>query len=357
MKVSEEKYARRTVAFVAAMLAVVVWERLGKSFFSTLGMIALSFLIASVIASAARKISKKTGIPQGFWAGIIVVGLFLLLGAVLTAVAIRLVRECGDLLIWLSESGGEDGASLEASKIARKFLQSIPFFRNNEGAKIYFENITESLLRESVNAIGKRMAAVLAATLHATPRAAVGMFVFIMSTFYFSVDYYRIRAMIKNVLPQTVVKRVSVISERLSAALKGYAKAYFIIFLITFCQLFCGFLILKVKFAFLISLGIAAIDILPVLGSGIALVPWAAVSFYLHNNSLGTGLIVLYGIVTIVRQIAEPRIVGVGLGIHPLASLLCMFLGMSFFGVFGAVIGPFLAVAVREIFFCKTKKM
>ena len=357
MKKLREGYTRRTALLAVAILVAVIFGSLGKSFFSTLAIVAVSFCMASVISHASRKISKKTGVSYAACAGILTVGIFLILGAILTAVAIRLVRECGDLLIWLSENRGDDGSPFEPTKVVKNFLERIPFFKNNEGAKIYFENITESFLLESTELLGKRMAAILGSILHATPRAAVGTFVFIMSTFYFSVDYYRICARVKSIFPKSFIKGASVISEKLMRAIKGYAKAYFILFLITFCQLFCGLLILRVRFAFLISLGIAAIDIFPVLGSGIVLVPWAAVSFYFHSNRLGTGLLVLYGIVTIVRQIAEPRIVGEGLGIHPLASLLCMFLGMSVFGGFGAVIGPFLAVAVKELLFDKTKKI
>ena len=115
-------------------------------------------------------------------------------------------------------------------------------------------------------------------------------------------------------------------------------------------------MIFRVRFAFLISVCIAAIDIFPVVGSGLVLLPWAAAMLYFGNVRLGTGLMVLYGIVTVVRQIAEPRIVGDKLGIHPLASLLCMFLGMTVFGAVGVVIGPFFAVAVKELVFAKKCK-
>lgn len=348
---------KRILLLVGALLAMSALGLLGKSLLSTAGMVFTSFFLAALIASVSKKASKKTGIPYPPIAGILTVLLFLFIGGILAAVAVRLVRECGELVIWLSEHTGAEGSPLGFTSVVRGFFDRIAFFQNNEGAKAYFERLAESLIKESASALGKRMAAVLGSILHATPRAVMRIFVFIMSTFYFSVDYFRICEGIKRIIPKAVLIRLSAIWGILLRTLRGYMKAYFILFVITFCQLFAGLFILKVRFAFLISLGIAAIDIFPVLGSGIILVPWAVCSFCIHDSRLGTGLLVLYGIVTIVRQIAEPRIVGDGLGIHPLASLLCMFLGVSAFGILGAVIGPFVAVAVKELVFCKNKKM
>ena len=342
----------RVIPICAVVCGIAVIRGVGKSLFSTVIGIFMSFCIASFIAPLSQRLSKKTGIPRGLWAGILSLGVFLVLGAALIAIAIRLVRECGDMLLWLSDKSNEEGSALRMSNIINK----IPFFKSNEGARVYIEGVTTSFISESASLIGKRMAEILSAVLHATPRAAIGVFVFVMSTFYFSVDYYKICKSVGDALPQKLKKAARPIAKSLSAALKGYARAYFIIFLITFCQLFVGLMIFRVRFAFLISVCIAAIDIFPVVGSGLVLLPWAAAMLYFGNVRLGTGLMVLYGIVTVVRQIAEPRIVGDKLGIHPLASLLCMFLGMTFFGAVGVVIGPFFAVAVKELVFAKKCK-
>ena len=339
----------RVISICAVVCAAVAITGSGRSVFSVCLGICVSFSIASFIAPLSQKLSKKTGIPRGLWAGAISLCIFLVSGAALVAVAIRLVRECGDMLLWLSDKRGEAGSALRISNIINK----IPFLRNNEGARVYIEGVTTSFVSESASLIGKRMAKILGAVLHATPMAAISAFVFVMSTFYFSVDYCKICKVVGEALPQKLKKALRPIAKSLSAALKGYARAYFVIFLMTLCQVFVGLLILRVRFAFLIAVCVAAVDIFPVVGSGVILLPWAAAMIYFGNIRLGTGLIVLYGIVTVVRQIAEPKIVGDKLGIHPLASLLCMFFGMAVFGAFGAVIGPFFAVAVKELVFTK----
>lgn len=335
----------RVIPILVLICAIVVITGTGRSvFYMGIGVF-VSFCIASFIAPVSKKLSTRSGIPYGLWAGLLTAGLFLALGAALTVIAVRLVRECADMLLWLADKGGE-GYALRISEIINK----IPFLRNNEGARMYIESVTRSFVSESAALIGKRMAEILGTVLHATPRAVISMIVFVMSTFYFSVDYFKIRKSVRDALPQGLRMLVGRVKSSLSVALRGYARAYFFIFLVTLCQLLAGLLILRVRFAFLISVCIAAVDIFPVVGSGLIILPWAVAMLYAGNVRLGTGLLVLYGIITVVRQIAEPRIVGGKLGIHPLASLLCMFFGMSVFGAFGAVIGPFFAVAVKEYF-------
>ena len=86
-----------------------------------------------------------------------------------------------------------------------------------------------------------------------------------------------------------------------------------------------------------------------VLGVGTVLIPWATIAFIERNMRLGFGLLILYGVIVIVRQFAEPKIVGGTLGIHPLLTLAAMYLGFRLFGVAGMIIGPILALLARAI--------
>ena len=116
--------------------------------------------------------------------------------------------------------------------------------------------------------------------------------------------------------------------------------SYLLLMLLTFAMMLAGLLILGVRYALVIALVIAAVDILPVLGIGIILLPWGFLEIILGNAGLGIGLLVLFALATVVRQIAEPKIVGKGLGIHPLLSLFLIYAGYSLFGFFGMVLLP-----------------
>ena len=94
---------------------------------------------------------------------------------------------------------------------------------------------------------------------------------------------------------------------------------------------------------------IAAVDILPIFGAGTVLIPWAAIELFFGNNGTFTSLLILYAVVTIIRQIAEPKIVGASLGINPLLTLFFMFAGYNFLGFFGMIAVPTAAVVITNV--------
>ena len=114
--------------------------------------------------------------------------------------------------------------------------------------------------------------------------------------------------------------------------------------------LFAGLMILGVKNAFLISLVTAVIDILPVLGVGAVLLPWGILSIVSGNSFLGVGMLVLYAIITVVRNFLEPKIVGNRTGINPLFILLAMFLGLKLIGAAGIIVLPVTLIVVVKYY-------
>ena len=119
--------------------------------------------------------------------------------------------------------------------------------------------------------------------------------------------------------------------------------------LITFSLLLIGFLVLGIKYALILSFICAIVDILPILGVGSVLIPFAIIEFAKGNLKLGIGLVVLYLIITVSRQIIEPKIIGAKIGIHPLLTLFSMYLGLSLFGVFGIILGPFTVLILKAV--------
>lgn len=99
-------------------------------------------------------------------------------------------------------------------------------------------------------------------------------------------------------------------------------------------------LILRIPYAVFVALAIAVFDILPVLGTGGILLPWAVVLIIIGNVPLAIGIFVLYVVVTAIRNTIEPKIVGRQIGLHPLATLIAMFIGLKFFGIIGVFVFP-----------------
>jgi predicted PurR-regulated permease PerM len=119
--------------------------------------------------------------------------------------------------------------------------------------------------------------------------------------------------------------------------------------MITFVELFIILSILRVNYALPIAAIIAVLDILPVIGTGGIVIPWAIVELILKNYFLGVGLFILYFVVLVVRHIIEPRIVGRQIGLHPIITITAMYAGLRLFSVAGLLMGPVVAITVKYL--------
>ena len=128
--------------------------------------------------------------------------------------------------------------------------------------------------------------------------------------------------------------------------LKVYSRAYLILFFVTGGMSLLGLLLLSSPYPLLLALALALVDLLPVLGVGTVLIPWAIGSFFVGRFGLGLGLVVLWLAVTVTRRILEDRLIGRGFGLHPLLILLSICLGLRFFGFLGLFVGPILLSAI-----------
>lgn len=129
-------------------------------------------------------------------------------------------------------------------------------------------------------------------------------------------------------------------------------RAYFLVLCITFFEVSLGLWILGIDYYLLIGLMIALLDILPVLGSGTVLIPWGVYLLLAGRYPLSAGIFLLYAVVTVMRSMIEPRIVGKKLGLHPLATVIAMYLGLKCCGVPGLMFAPFLLTLLVHLKRC-----
>ena len=126
----------------------------------------------------------------------------------------------------------------------------------------------------------------------------------------------------------------------LAKALFGWLKAQFIILCCMFLVMFIGFTILNVHYALLIALGIAVMDALPILGSGLVMIPWIGYQLFFGSLPMGIGLALIYVLLIFTRQSIEPRVVGGQFGLPPLWTMCAMYAGFRLFGFIGLFRGP-----------------
>lgn len=191
--------------------------------------------------------------------------------------------------------------------------------------------------------------------LTAIPTIAIYVVVTLLSIYFVCTDKLYMLDQLEHHLPREWVKKIGVHVRELTQSLGGYLKAEAILVIISFMISLIGLYVFKlmglnVQFPLLAALVIGFVDALPILGSGTAMVPWAVVSAINGDINLAIAIIILWVIMSVVRQFIEPRVVSKHIGIHPIFTLIAMYTGFKFIGVMGMLIGPIVLIILKNIF-------
>lgn len=209
-----------------------------------------------------------------------------------------------------------------------------------------FENIGERFL-ELVGGLGENLSEVatdriknMSGFAKNIPSFIVKIVMMVVSTFFLASDYEKIVEFVMALLPKKGQSVVSAMKRYILEVVTAYLKSYSLLMLLTFVELCMGLAILEIPYFFIISFAIAVFDILPVLGTGGILIPWAVAAVLIGNYKLAVGLALLDLVISIVRNTMEPRIVGRQIGVHPLATLIALFVGLKLCGFVGMFVFP-----------------
>lgn len=313
-----------------------------KYFGSILMPILVAFAVSAAVWSVSKKFAEKTGISKRICAAALVTLLLLAVSFILFYVCSKLINEIKELVLSLPINTSDLTSSVVDILIDLPFLSSLA---EESAAAVSF------VLVKLLNAMVDSLSALLANIFAATPSTLLSVVVSIISCYYMSVDFEGIVSSVLGFIPRKAHSKLLQIKNGALSAALGYLKAYAKLFLITFCESLVGLLVLCPQYALIGAICIAAVDILPVFGAGMVLIPWGIAQIVLKRHLLGCGLLVLYLVMTVIRQIIEPRILGGAVGISPLEAILLMFVGYRVFGVGGMMMLPLLFSVVKKIKF------
>lgn len=181
------------------------------------------------------------------------------------------------------------------------------------------------------------------------PSLLLNTMICLIATVFIAVDFDRIKVFIRKNLPEKAYRVAVNIKNSFLDMVAQFLKSYFIIFCITAGEISLGLWIFGVKNAFLIGLLTGVVDAFPLVGSGIVLIPWAIISFLTGNVVRGFELLGLYAVVAVVRQIIEPKIVGKRVGLRPVVTLICMYVGTKLLGGVGLFALPIMAAILVDL--------
>lgn len=184
----------------------------------------------------------------------------------------------------------------------------------------------------------------------ALPNAIIFTVIMILSTYFICSDKEKIREFFKQIIPTRILRRATYVKNDLIKACGGYLKAQLILMCVTFTVLLVGLAVLGVKSAVLVAFVIAVVDVIPILGTGTVLLPWTAISLISGRYFFAFGLLIIYAISFLIRRLSEPKIVSQQIGLHPLATLISIYVGLKSVGVLGMILGPIVTIIIINFF-------
>mgnify|MGYP000079589287 CR=1 FL=1 len=307
----------------------------------------LAVPLAAFIDPLVNFIENKGRLPRGVAAALVLFMVLVLAGAglvlVFSRLAVEAVKLSHNLPQYYQFAVGLSDQLLAWFEDLFASLQSLPPSLE-EGllsalGRVYFslQSLVANLL-ESITGLP-----------YVVGRVVTVFAVTCLAAFFMCRDKKLIRAFILGWLPKDWREGALTLEGEVMGSIIGFVKAQMTIVCITAVLTTIGLSIIRVPYAFLLGLAAGILDLVPFLGPTAVFVPWIVYAFVVGNGVLGFKLLVLFLFLSLARQILEPKIIGDYTGVHPLATLFSIYLGIMVFGLWGFIIGPVTAVVLKAV--------
>lgn len=309
----------------------------------------VGFGIAFVLKPSINFITKKLNINRKVVAALTLLIFYATVGAIFSLLIIKISIGLKDVFTRLPEIYN-DSIQPILIKVSSGFEDKI--FSIDPTLMDSIREMTSSFvesLETIISGISTGVVSFISSTVSTVPSFFIFVMFSIISSFFFAMDYVSITNFITRQFSSKSNRLLFEVKDYVVGTLFRIVKAYAILMSITFIELSIGLAILGVVNPISIALLISVVDILPILGTGGVVIPWIFVELFKGNTALAIGLTILYILITIVRNILEPKIVGEQIGLHPLIMLVCIFLGVKLFGFLGLFILPIIVIIIKNL--------
>lgn len=328
--------AVKTLIFVAG-------TALGLFLFPFILRLFMPFLLAFLIATACQRIvrflERRLKINRGISSALLIVLLVVGMCVLVSFIIYQLVIQTKDLLDVLPQAITSLKLQWEAlyarfseyrSRLSPELADSIDNAVKSLLGSV--QNVTQPIADSAVNA-AKGFA-------FSIPNIFMFLTMLFLSAFFFTKDYTQVINFVKDLIPQRFIKRIKYLKNTVFQAFFKYIKAQLILMCITFGIASAALWSLGIAYPLIIGLLIGAVDALPFFGTGIIMLPWAAFTLLEGDVFLAAALVVVHLLCQLMRQILEPRIVSAQIGVHPLLTLVSVYIGLKLFGIIGMLLAP-----------------
>lgn len=344
-------HENRHINFFLTLLYIFVIALAGylffKYIFSLLIPLFAAYLLSQMIMKPVGWLARHTVVPRQAWSVLCTLLCVTAVGSLLAFVIYQIVYEGVQLFNSLPAILAVLSDKLDSLRqFADQLLGRLPDFL--AAAPLFdLETWLASLSLPQID-----VGAVWSSLTHAVssiPGILITVVFVFVSTYFLTSDRLTINAFIHRQLSADAIVMLARIRQFLYESLFKWLRAQAMIIGITFLELLIGFLLMRQPYALVLALLIAIVDAFPVLGVGTVLIPWAAVCLFSGEIGMAAGLCALYGVILVVRNVIEPRIVGGQLGLHPFVSLLCLYFGYRIAGFAGMFIAPVLVLVLIKL--------
>lgn len=330
-----------------------------------------AFLIAVIVQRPANFFERKIKIKKSLSTTVLVILLYAVAAGLIVLLGVRLVDGAKSLAEFVRDKISDmptlidnvkawaiNASSVLPDSIEPKVVSSLERWFNvihdKSASEIatYIVDSTSVTENFSISSLSTPLSGVWD-TAKQIPSVFVAVLVTIISSCFMAADYDWIVNFIKRQMPERYDDKLSKSKHIVFKSIGKLIRSYVIIILITFSELFVGLNILKLVGLYkdgdvvIIALIVALLDILPVLGTGTFMVPWAVYSLITGKIGLGIGLLVVYAVITVVRQVIEPKIVGGTVGLPSFVTLMAMYVGSQMFGFLGIFLLPISVIIIK----------
>lgn len=332
-----KKYCKAIVnivfAVVVMLLAIFFLPRL-LAFFAP-------FVVGGVIAWMAGPpvtfFEKKFKLKRRAGSAFVIIAVIALivlavygLGSILIKEGIGLAQSFPDLWAQVQQDLTEFSAKAERS------YQNLP-----KSIRENLDGVIAQLKNSAGGMIGKLSTPTISAVADFAkylPTLIVGMVISLLSAYFFVADRSDVNAWCSKHVPKALQDWYRLIKQSMLKAVGGYLIAQLKIEIWVYLLLVAGLWILQVKYVLLVALLIAFLDFLPIFGTGTVMVPWAVIKFFGRDYRMAIGLLIVWGVGQLVRQVIQPKIVGDSIGISPIPTLFMLYIGFQYGGVVGMIV-------------------
>ena len=347
--------ANLTIALVILLLVIFLVPRMLIFFLPFV----VGWLIALIAAPMVRFFEEKVKLKRKAGSAFVIIAVIGLVVLFLYLVCAMLAEQIMGLINSLPEMWA--GLEADFAHIAQNF--NVIYKRLPLDLKTGIADFGDKIGSYLGEAIGNFSAPTISAVgnfAKQVPSAIIGVIMALLSSYFFVADRGVVTEWLRKYMPASIQSRWLIMKRSLVKAVGGYIKAQLKIEVWMYLLLVVGLSILRVDYVLLIALGIAFLDFFPFFGTGTVMVPWAIIKILSADYQKAIGLLIIWGVGQLARQLIQPKLIGDSVGVPPIPTLFLLYIGYKVSGVIGMIvavpIGLIIYTMYEEGAFDTTKK-